>query len=154
MVLLGAVAVVLIDLSERRQQERSRALEYVSGFLGGESGTALLAHPLSVTAWRLHAVGGRVIVPEVQALRALVGVLEEPATYARDVPLSERAYDLSLRFEDEHGSMNLLFTDDGAACQVLRDGSRISQASTAPASGRVRQLLAQLGPGLAPPGAR
>jgi hypothetical protein len=50
--------------------------------------------------------------------------------------------------------MNLLFTDDGAACQVLRDGSRISQASTAPASGRVRQLLAQLGPGLAPPGAR
>lgn len=155
----GSALVLVIDLAEQSHMARAQATEYVTILFGGETGRALMTHPLSVTAWRLNRPGARVVNPDAVQVTELVNVLLDPESYApggpsgpvvpdeqgvrgrQGVPIPQVPWDSTVRFEDEHGSLNVMIAADGSAVDILRDGSRISQASTIPAQERLHALL-------------
>jgi hypothetical protein len=140
-VALVAALVAIIDLSDRRRSTRALADGYISQLFAGESGWALLTNPRQVTSWRVPGPAGHAVLPDRQSVAQLIALLHEGTSYAHGSPLQLHAFDVALRFEDEFGSMTLLFSRDGTALEVLRDGNPLSQADTTPVRERVRALL-------------
>jgi hypothetical protein len=136
-----AALVALSDLSAHRRSASARSDGYASQLFAGESGWALLSQPRLVTAWRVGGPAGHAALPDRQSVAQLVAALRDGASYAHGSAAHAPAYEVAVRFEDEHGSLTLLFTRDGAALEVLRDGSPLSQADTSPARERLRALL-------------
>jgi hypothetical protein len=143
-VIAVAALVALIDLRDRHRHAGERADEYISQLFAGASGWALMTHPRLVTSWRVPGPAGHAVLPDRQSVDQLVALLHEGASYAHGTAANVHAYDVAVRFEDENGSLTLMFTRDGATLQVMRDGSPLSQADTTPVRERLRTLLLQV----------
>ncbi len=139
-----AALVAIIDAADHRRSARARADDYVNQLFAGDLGWDLMGHPRQVTSWRVPGPTGRATQPDRQPVAELVALLHQGASYAHNSQSRVRAYDIAVRFEDEHGSMTLLFNHDGTFLQVMRDGSPLSQADTTPVRERLRTLLPQL----------
>jgi hypothetical protein len=139
-----ALLALVVDLREQREQAHSAALDIVSALFGGESGRALLEHPLSVSAWRVGVPGARVAVADAAAVHALVALLEEPASYQHDLRGLAAHGAVAVRFESEQGSLTVAVAEDGRWLEVSRDGSRISQAALGPAQERLATVLRKI----------
>lgn len=140
-VAMVAAVVVIIDVSDHRRSARAVADGYVSQLFAGEGGWALLAHPRQVSSWRVAGPPGHAVLPDLQSVAQLVALLHEGASYAHGSPAHGRAADIAVRFEDDFGSMTLLFDREGTVLQVMRDGNPLSQADTTPAHERLQALL-------------
>jgi hypothetical protein len=140
-VIAVAAFIALVDLSDRRRSAGAISDGYVSQLFAGEGGWALLSHARLVTSWRVPGPAGHAVLPDRQTVAQLVALLHEGASYAHGATASVHAYDVAVRFEDDFGSMTLMFTRDGAALEVLRDGNPLSQADTTPVRERLRALF-------------
>ena len=140
-VVLVAAFITLVDLSDHRRSMSAQADGYLSQLFAGEVGWALLTHPRQVTSWRVPGPAGHAVLPDRQSVAQLVALLHEGTSYAHGATATVHAYDVAVRFEDDFGSMTLLFNREGTALEVTRDGNPLSQADTTPVRARVRALL-------------